>query len=85
MKRKTWAKAIGIVSASALVAGVLVSLSLTMGTARAGAANPVPLPAALANHPYATTKTGAQIAAWGPGSDSVGFVLDVRVQLARRR
>lgn len=57
---------------SMLAAGMLVSLSLAMGTTQARAANPVPLPHALANHPYATTKTGAQIAAWGPGSNAPG-------------
>ncbi len=72
MKRKTWLKAIGIASASGLAASVLVSLSLAMATTQAGATNPVPLPAALANHPYASTKTGAQIAAWGPGSNAPG-------------
>lgn len=72
MKRKTWLKAIGIASASGLAASVLVSLSLAMATTQAGAANPIPLPAPLASHPYATTKTGVQIAAWGPGSNAPG-------------
>src|SRR5690349_642844 len=72
MKKEAWAKAIKIASASILAAGVLTSLPLAMGTTPAQAANPKPLPPALANHPWATTKTGAQIAAWGPGSNAPG-------------
>jgi hypothetical protein len=72
MKREKWAKAIRIASAGVLATGLFASLSLTMGIAQARAANPVPLPAPLANHPYATTRTGAQIAAWGPGGNAPG-------------
>jgi hypothetical protein len=72
MKREFRTRAITIASASVLAASVLTSLSLAMRTAQAQAVNPVPLPPALANHPYAATKTGAQIAAWGPGSNAPG-------------
>ena len=72
MKKETWTKAIRIASASMLGASVVASLSLAMGTTKAQAANPKPLPPALANHPYATTQTGAQIAGWGPGSNAPG-------------
>jgi hypothetical protein len=72
MRKNMRAKLIRIASASILAAGMLSSLSLVMGTTQARATNPVPLPAPLANHPYGTTKTGAQIAAWGPGSNAPG-------------
>src|SRR5215469_3151297 len=70
MKRKARIRAIGI--ACVLAASGLASLSLQTGATQAQAANPVPLPPPLANHPYATTKTGAQIAAWGPGGNAPG-------------
>jgi hypothetical protein len=72
MKRETRTKAIRIASASMLAASVLTSLSLAMVTTQAQATTPKPLPAPLANHPYGTTKTGLQIAAWGPGSNAPG-------------
>jgi hypothetical protein len=40
------------------------------GTAHA--ANPVPKPAALVNHPFVTSYTGTQIFNWGPGTDKPG-------------
>jgi hypothetical protein len=58
------------------IAGAMVLMAATLSVvALAGpaqAANPVPLPPALANHPYNNTKTGAQIAAWGPGANDPG-------------
>jgi uncharacterized membrane protein len=72
MKMETRTKAIRIASASMLAASLLTSLSLAMVTTHAQAANLKPLPAPLANHPYGTTKTGLQIAAWGPGSNAPG-------------
>jgi hypothetical protein len=51
---------------------IAASLSAVVFAGPAQAANPVPLPAALANHPYNSTKTGAQIAAWGPGANDPG-------------
>src|SRR5215472_10158305 len=67
MRRKAWAKVTMIASACALAV-----LSLTVGTTQARASNPVPLPPALVNHPYATSFTGAQLKAWGPGGNSPG-------------
>ena len=51
-------------------------LSAVVLAGPAQAANPVPLPPALVNHPYATTVTGAQIAAWGPGANDPGNCTD---------
>jgi hypothetical protein len=50
---------------------VLAAAGLMTGGA-AHAANPVPKPAALANHPYVTGYTGTQIRNWGPGTDKPG-------------
>lgn len=51
-------------------AGIMASVALAPGTARA--ANPVPLPAALANHPFVTEKDASQLLAWGPGNNDPG-------------
>ena len=39
---------------------------------QAKAANPVPLPAPLANHPFATQKNGIDLYNWGPGANNPG-------------
>lgn len=51
------------------VAAVLAVTGLTTGTGTAQAANPKPLPAALANHPFATQKNGSEIVTWGNGNN----------------
>jgi hypothetical protein len=57
-------------AAATAILAATVSAVIFAGPAQA--ANPVPLPPALVNHPYATTQTGKQIAAWGPGANDPG-------------
>lgn len=60
----------------AAVIFVAATLTAAVSAAPAQAANPVPLPKALANHPFATSFTGTQIAAWGPGANDPGNCTD---------
>lgn len=46
--------------------------ALAAGAGTAHAANPVPLPTALRNHPFATEKLGQEIFNWGPGANHPG-------------
>lgn len=59
-----------ILPALAAVAGVMALVAFIPGSAHA--ANPVPLPAALANHPFVTQKDASQLLAWGAGSNDPG-------------
>ena len=58
------------------VTGVLI------GPGTAHAANPVPLPAPLANHPFAFQKNGPEIYSWGPGANSPGNCTADRSELS---
>lgn len=58
---------------------VLTSVALAVAAAgllaipgTAHASNPVPLPAALRDHPFATQKLGQEIFNWGPGANNPG-------------
>lgn len=62
----TMRKALTSVAVAAAAAGLLA----IPGTAHAG--SPVPLPPALANHPFAKAWTGADLKAWGPGPNMPG-------------
>lgn len=58
------------------MAGPSQAASIAAPRVAAAASTPVPLPKALVNHPFATSQTGAQIAAWGPGANDPGNCTD---------
>jgi hypothetical protein len=58
-----------VAGTAVLLAG---SLSALLAGAPAQAANPVPLPPQLVNHPFNSEKDASQLLAWGPGSNDPG-------------